>query len=141
MYYVNQTQIEERLKFLSFITAVMEQLAGNWDSANYVKPFAQERALHLAIETVTDVGSLLIDGFMMRDASSYEDIIDILAGEKVCSADVAQTLGELVKLRKALVQDYAGFPREELHPLIPMLPAVLKAFAESVPVFIAKELV
>ena len=30
-----------------------------------------------------DVGNLMIDGFIMRDPGSYEDIIDILIDEKV----------------------------------------------------------
>jgi uncharacterized protein YutE (UPF0331/DUF86 family) len=140
MYYVNLQQIEEKLNFIPFINDILEQLAGSWDSSDFIKQCAQERALHLAIETVTDVGSLLIDGFMMRDASSYEDIIDVLAGEQVFTENVAQTLSELVKLRKPLVQDYVKFPRHELHRLTVELPGVLKAFAESVPLFIKKEL-
>lgn len=140
MYYINHTQIEERLDFIPFINQTLERLAETWDPTDPIKQCAQERALHLAIETVTDVGSLLIDGFMMRDASSYEDIIDILAGEYVFSAEDAAVLTELVKLRKPLVQDYASFPREQLHRLASVLPAVLNSFADSVPRFIKKEL-
>ncbi|WP_248924799.1 DUF86 domain-containing protein [Paenibacillus hamazuiensis] len=141
MYYVNQQQIDERLSFIPWICDVLEKLASGWSETDPIQHCAQERALHLAIETVTDVGSLLIDGFMMRDASSYEDIVDILAGEGVFTQEVAGVLTELVKLRKPMVQEYIGFPREKLQPVTPKLPAVLKRFAEAVPVFIRKEMV
>ncbi|GAA3319942.1 hypothetical protein GCM10020331_028930 [Ectobacillus funiculus] len=34
-----------------------------------------------------DVGNAIIDGFIMRDPGSYEDIIDILVDEKGCTAE------------------------------------------------------
>lgn len=36
-----------------------------------------------------DVGNAVIDGFIMRDPGSYEDIIDILQDEKVISEEKA----------------------------------------------------
>lgn len=145
MYYVNHEQIELRLKFIPTLTDSCERLAAQWETASspdkLLLHFAQERVLHLAIETVTDIGSLLIDAFMMRDASSYEDIVEILEGEGVFEPSVGATLRQLVQLRKPLVQDYAAYPRETLHPLIRELPAILGVFAKAVPVFINKELV
>lgn len=44
---------------------------------------ALERIVHLLIENVLDVGNAMIDGFIMRDPGSYDDIIDILVDEKV----------------------------------------------------------
>ena len=35
------------------------------------------------MESMMDVGNLMIDGFIMRDPGSYEDIIDILVDEKL----------------------------------------------------------
>jgi len=95
--------------------------------------------LHLAGEVVTDAGSLLIDGFLMRDASSYEDIVDILHGEGVLTDELHAPLVELVRLRKPLVQQYARWPRDKLHPLTARLTALLPAFAEAVRSFIARE--
>ncbi|MCS7462217.1 DUF86 domain-containing protein [Paenibacillus doosanensis] len=145
MYYVNHEQINVRLQFLPVLSEACGQLVAQWDqaepSARLLLHLAQERTLHLAIESVTDVGSLLIDAFMMRDASSYEDIIDILAGEGVFDGQVSSILKQLVALRKPLVQDYAAYPREALHPLILALPEALSAFAEAVPAFISREMV
>ncbi|AEI40082.1 DUF86 domain-containing protein [Paenibacillus mucilaginosus] len=147
MYYVNHEQIDTRLAFLPTLTAACRQLeaaawaGGGENGGALLLHLAQERTLYLAIETVTDVGSLLIDAFMMRDASSYEDIVDILAGEGVLEADTAAVLRELVGLRRALTQEYTSVERSGLHPMISRLPAALEAFAERVPAFIRKEVI
>ncbi|MNN31596.1 hypothetical protein D3C81_1452910 [compost metagenome] len=101
--------------------------------------YAEERALHLAIEIVTDVGSYLIDGFIMRDASSYEDIVDILLDEKVIDATLHATLIELVRLRKPLVQDYFAWDRQEVIGLRERLPDVLQDFSAKVLKYLDQE--
>jgi uncharacterized protein YutE (UPF0331/DUF86 family) len=140
MYFVNHEQIEQRLSFIPEIAAAAERLRTAWESDRLLAAFAQERVLHLAIETVTDVGSLLIDAFVLRDASSYEDIMEILQGEQAFSAPVGESLIRLVKLRRPLVQDYISFERKTSHPMVAELPALLAEFADSVKHFIAKEL-
>jgi len=143
MYYVNHEQIEIRLAQLPVLLEACRELQLRWTTSSgseaLLLHMAQERLLHLAIEIVTDVGSLLIDAFMMRDASSYEDIIDILEGEGVFGASVAAVFKDLVQLRRPLVQDYPVLPREGLHPLIARLPEAMQTFAEAVPAFISKE--
>jgi len=140
MYYVNEQQIESRLAFIPTVIKACSALQSSWVNDQITYQFAQERALQLAIEIVTDVGSLMIDGFIMRDASSYEDIIEILQGEKVFGDEVAATLMQLVQLRKPLVQDYASWHRGDYHPLMLALPDLLKRFDQDVRAFIAKEL-
>jgi uncharacterized protein YutE (UPF0331/DUF86 family) len=142
MYFVNHDQIEQRLRFLQVIAEACEQVLGEWEKgeASLHLQFSQERVLHLAIESVTDVGSLLIDAFILRDASSYEDIVDILHGEGAFNVDLAAILIELVKLRKPLTQDYVNWNREALHPLLTQLPQALSEFAVNIRDFMKKEL-
>lgn len=139
MYYVNRTGIDERLACVPDVAQALSELATDW-RGTLLQGLAQERALHLAVEIVTDVGSSLIDGFLMRDASSYEDIIDIIAGESVVPADVAAPLRTLVTLRKPLVQDYAVWARSDLHRLTPELPSLLRRFSEHVREYLRSEL-
>ena len=139
MYYVNREAIEKRLAAIPQLADTLAALSGAWQGT-MLEGLAQERALHLAIEIVTDVGSALIDGFLMRDASSYEDIIDIIAGEDVIPPALAEPLRRLVSLRKPLVQEYFEWPRSELHPLSPELPALLRDFAERVRNYLRREL-
>ncbi|RCW45582.1 DUF86 domain-containing protein [Paenibacillus prosopidis] len=139
MYYVNREQIAVRLDTMPDIASALRALAANWQGS-MMEGLAQERALHLAIEMVTDIGSFLIDGFLMRDASSYEDIIEITGAEGVFPAQMLETLTELVKLRKPLVQDYYKWPRSELHPLTRTLSELLPAFKQSVERYLEREL-
>ncbi|MNV88681.1 hypothetical protein D3C71_1829060 [compost metagenome] len=76
----------------------------------------------------------------MRDASSYEDIIEIIAGEGVITNEVAEPLRRLVLLRKALVQEYELWQRSELHPLTAELPRVLMGFSDQVEKYLREEL-
>ncbi|MDQ0058477.1 DUF86 domain-containing protein [Paenibacillus harenae] len=139
MYYVNREQIAVRLQAVNEIAEALHDVASNWQGT-LLQGLAQERALHLAIETVTDVGSYLIDGFIMRDASSYEDIIEITGEEGVFPANMLGTLIELVKLRRPLVQEYFVWPRSELHPLSVRIADLLPEYKAAVEQYLEREL-
>ncbi|GIP27699.1 hypothetical protein J23TS9_28290 [Paenibacillus sp. J23TS9] len=139
MYYVNQEQIQHRLDAIPQIVQGLTEAAESWDGG-VALGMVQERALHLAIEVVTDVGSYLIDGFIMRDASSYEDIMEINHEEKVFDGEIYSVLLELVSLRKPLAQEYYSWNRSELHRLTPVLPDILNKFAVQVREYIQQEL-
>jgi uncharacterized protein YutE (UPF0331/DUF86 family) len=140
MYFVNEEQIERRFAYMQRLAAASKEITERWRDDDAVLMLSQERALHLAIECVTDVGSLLIDAFILRDASSYEDIIEILRGEGAFEPDTAASLLELVKLRKPLAQDYAELQLGGLHPLTVRLPALLPQVIEQMQAFMSKEL-
>lgn len=140
MYYVNRKQIETILGQIPDISTGLQSVVSERDGG-IVTGLVQERCLHLAIEVVTDVGSCLIDGFIMRDAGSYEDIISIIHEEKVFKdSAIYELLLQLVALRKPLVQDYYSWDRSALHPLTPVLPRVLEQFAEEVQRYLDQEL-
>src|SRR4051794_2574038 len=111
MYFVRNTEIEQRLQFILVIIEAMENIQqvterSGRSGLSLTLLLAQERTLHLAIETVTDIGSMIIDGFLMRDAGSYEDMVEILRQEAVFPQRLAPTLLQLISLRKPLVQEY-----------------------------------
>lgn len=139
MYYVNRAAIGSRLRCIPELAEASAKLAGEW-RGEPLQGLAQERCLHLGLEIVTDVGSFLIDGFMMRDAGSYEDIVGVIAGENVIDETLAGRLRTLVALRRPLVQDYDLWQRERLHPLTAELPELLTAFAEAVKLYLSREL-
>src|SRR5690625_619114 len=80
MYFVNRSEIEAILKNMDeLLNEVKEQ-------NTFSTPLDQlglERLVHVLIESILDVGNMMIDGFIMRDPGSYHDIIDILIDEKV----------------------------------------------------------
>jgi uncharacterized protein YutE (UPF0331/DUF86 family) len=142
MYDINTVEIEARLAFIQDWKQAYEEVcrADYWQESSLVPvvTFAQERLLQLAIEMVTDVASYLIDGYIMRDAGSYEDIIEIMRDEQVVSEPLANQLVELVSLKKDLQQHYLQFPRGVIHPQMAGLATMLEAFKVAVHAFLAK---
>ncbi|WP_238655947.1 DUF86 domain-containing protein [Paenibacillus piscarius] len=140
MYYVNRKQIEVILEQIPDLNEGLRRAASSWDGSTMMG-LMQERCLHLAVEVVTDVGSCLIDGFIMRDAGSYEDIISIIHDEKVLGdSGIYEALTALVALRKPLVQDYYVWNRQALHPMTAGLPEILERFAAEVHRYLDQEL-
>ncbi|MDO3408961.1 DUF86 domain-containing protein [Saccharibacillus sp. CPCC 101409] len=139
MYYVNREQIEKRLLSLPQTIEALRLTAAEWEGS-LLQGMAQERALHLALEAVTDIGSYLIDGFIMRDAGSYEDIVGIIHEETVIDDGLHDVLIRLVRLRRPLVQDYYEWDRNALHPMTMELPAALERFADGVNRYLLREL-
>ena len=111
MYFVDREKIEATLEYLAEkITLFKEQ--GSWESP--LEKAALERVTQMMLEAVLDVGNAMIDGFIMRDPGSYEDIIDILADEKVITDEMGDSLKVLVSYRKVLVQFYTEVSHSEL---------------------------
>lgn len=139
MYDVNQARIENRLSFIPEVNQVLTQVQQKWNG-DLCYAFAQERALVLAIEIVTDVGSDLIDGFMMREAASYTDIVEILIGEEVFPKELGNELIALVEQRDALVRHYVELDRTSVLPVTESLPDYLNQFADAVRTYLKNEL-
>jgi uncharacterized protein YutE (UPF0331/DUF86 family) len=103
MYFVDRKLMEERLNYF-------EEIMGDFSKAGSTETpetrLAVERICHMMIEVIMDVGNQMIDGFIMRDPGSYEDIIHILADEKVLSKEEADALEALIPWRKELLQHY-----------------------------------
>lgn len=141
MYEVRGQLLKQRLAYIDQLLAVCEQLQANFHVSPWhvVDQFASERLMHLAIETVTDISSVLIDAFELREASSYEDMIEILHTELAIDTSLRDMLITLVKLRKKLVQEYMSDMESTIRPLLVLLPPHLVAFREHVERFIEKE--
>jgi uncharacterized protein YutE (UPF0331/DUF86 family) len=91
------------------------------------------------MELVTDVGHMLIDCFMMRDAGSYEDIIVILHEEQVFADTLLETLIDLVKLRTVLVKTSEHRLSLQPHFHLNRFIAAIPQFCQSVEQFVERE--
>jgi uncharacterized protein YutE (UPF0331/DUF86 family) len=112
MYFVDREKIEERLVYLESQIALFS-MKQDWTTP--IEKAALERIAHVMIEVVLDVGNAMIDGFIMRDPGSYEDIVEILIDEKVISSETGKNLKMLVQHRKMLVQAYTEIDHSKLH--------------------------
>jgi uncharacterized protein YutE (UPF0331/DUF86 family) len=137
MYFVDRQKIEEILIYLEKLIALFSK-QGEWSTA--IQQAALERIVQMMLESVIDVGNAMIDGFIMRDPGSYEDIIDILMDEKVVSAETGNTLKRLIAYRKKLVQMYTQIDHLELQKDFAANLEVFSVFASNVREYLVNEL-
>ncbi|MFT9849003.1 DUF86 domain-containing protein [Aneurinibacillus sp. REN35] len=141
MYQVNVEKIEEHLTYLEqvlfYIAPVIQD---SEEAADALTVLALERALHIALETVADVGNYLIDGFIMRDPGSYEDIVDILEDETVVEPEMAESLRYVVNARKMLITTYTDVDRHTVRTMLCTHFSHLQQFPVRVRDYLKKEL-
>ncbi len=119
MYDVDSVRINRQLDILDTCILVIRSLPHSVDVINdsnqsKVNYFALERAIHIAVECIADIGNVLIDGFVMRDPGSYSDIVDILDDEGVLPHDMTEPIQRIVTYRKKLVHMYGEVTTDEL---------------------------
>ncbi len=137
MYFVNREQIEKTLQYMEeHLQIFLEQK--QWETK--MERLALERIIHTLIESVLDVGNMMIDGFIMRDPGSYEDIIDILMDEKVVTTEQGVQLKKFILLRKGLVQYYTTAHELSVIETVDETMDVLNQFPKSVRYYLQNEL-
>lgn len=137
MYFVDREKIEAMLQYLE---RQIHLFLGQKEWSTPVEKAALERLCHMMIECVLDVGNAMIDGFIMRDPGSYEDIIDILMDEKVINAETGECIKTLIQYRKGLVQDYIGVDHSGLQDQFTANQDKLFVFAANVRNYLMNEL-
>ena len=103
MYFVNRSEIEQTVTHIDELITIAQETKS---FASDIEKLGLERVVHVVIESILDVGNMMIDGFIMRDPGSYHDIIDILVDEKVIPAEEEVAYKAVIDLRQMLVQDY-----------------------------------
>ncbi|KAB7707255.1 DUF86 domain-containing protein [Bacillus aerolatus] len=137
MYFVDREKIEETLKFMEVqLSAFAKQQS--WETT--IEQAALERIAHTVIESMLDVGNAMIDGFIMRDPGSYEDIIDILEDEQVIEKETAASLKVVIALRKMLVQQYIAVSHLEVERTFKGNYEALEQFPQKVRQYLINEL-
>ncbi|MDN4492902.1 DUF86 domain-containing protein [Ureibacillus aquaedulcis] len=138
MYFVDRNKISVTLKHLDELIAIFEK-EENW-LQNDITVLALQRIGHNTMEALMDVGNLIIDGFIMRDPGSYEDIIDILLDEKVITAKMEKPLKEVVGLRKMLVREFVEVDNEVVLKVLTSNLGAIKQFSPLVANYLENEL-
>ncbi|MEH7334173.1 DUF86 domain-containing protein [Neobacillus drentensis] len=137
MYFVDRDKMETTLVYLekqiNLFTAQPE-----WSTP--LEKAALERITQMSLEAIFDVGNAMIDGFIMRDPGSYDDIIEILMDERVISQETGNVLKSLIPYRKQLVQDYTEIVHSELKEQFAKSHTALSLFAKNVRDYLTNEL-
>ncbi|MBE4907409.1 DUF86 domain-containing protein [Bacillus luteolus] len=137
MYFVDREKIEQTLLCLESHLDLYHQQP-EWVSS--IERKALERITHIVIEAILDVGNSMIDGFIMRDPGSYEDIIDILEDEKVVNTTHASQLKQVIKMRKNIVQEYLEIDHSEVSQIIKDNESALSSFSANIRSYLENEL-
>ena len=138
MYFVDRKKISNNLEYMDSLINTFEQ-KDQW-LIDDVHKLAVERIANVLIEAIIDVGNSMIDGFIMRDPGSYEDIIDILVDEKVITPEMDLPLKALIGLRRGLVRDILEVNDEELVQVLTANLDAIKEFAPRVNDYLINEL-
>ncbi|HLS66758.1 MAG TPA: DUF86 domain-containing protein [Pseudogracilibacillus sp.] len=136
MYFVNRSEIEEKV---AHIDSLLEEAKKHHFSSR-IEQLGLERLIHVVIESILDVGNLMIDGFIMRDPGSYHDIIDILIDEKVIPAEDETSYKAIIDLRQQLVQHYTTIRHDELKQTLLLNINTLKQFSTHIQTYLTNEL-
>ncbi|MCM3361942.1 DUF86 domain-containing protein [Niallia sp. MER TA 168] len=137
MYFVDREKIDEQLSYYQELIRQFE----NQDTWNtFLEKVALERITHLMIEVILDVGNSMIDGFIMRDPGSYDDIVDILTDERVITTGIAEDMKELILWRKQLVHHYTDIDHQKLASAFAQNMNSIKSLIPSVKDYLIHEL-
>lgn len=143
MYDVDTVKIKRQLDILDSCILVIRSLpqsidVNNRSNQSEINHFALERAVHIAVECIADIGNVLIDGFVMRDPGSYSDIVDILDDEGVLPHDMTEPIQRIVTYRKKLVHLYGEVTMADLDQVgqicreyLPRLRLIIEEYLEK----------
>ena len=138
MYFVDRNKINSTLSHMNSLVFLVEDKK-DWTS-NTIDQLALERIALTIIESIIDVGNSMIDGFIMRDPGSYDDIIDILTDEKVITIEMDEPLKKVIQLRKMLVRDFIDINHDTLSTTLNTHIRSLKEFPIKVEHYLTHEL-
>lgn len=138
MYFVDRNQINKALGHMENLLGIYEKGSGWADDE--IRTLALERIAQVVIESIIDVGNSMIDGFIMRDPGSYEDIIDIMEDERVVTPEMATPLKRVIDLRKMIVREFTEVDVEEINTVLHDTLAELREFPNKVRYYLENEL-
>jgi uncharacterized protein YutE (UPF0331/DUF86 family) len=137
MYFINRQSIIDRIEVMN---AMLNYYDSNSKPSNQTEVLAFERMSQLFIDSILDIGNAMIDGFIMRDPGSYDDIIDILMDEKVITKELGEAIKKLIPIRKHLLQDYTTSITETIMSTFAENISAYKEFPIAVHTYLNKEL-
>jgi len=138
MYFVDRNQISESLNHMENLLELYRNENG-WQQ-DIIHSLALERIANVLIESIIDVGNSMIDGFIMRDPGSYEDIIDIMEDERVITTKMAGPLKQVIELRKMIVREFTKVESETIIEVLNVSMDELLEFPNKVRHYLENEL-
>ncbi|MDX8044740.1 DUF86 domain-containing protein [Gracilibacillus sp. S3-1-1] len=136
MYFVDMRKMNEILDYFDQTLALVKDS----QFQTPIEHFALERISHVLIESMIDIGNMMIDGFIMRDPGSYVDIIHILVDEKVIPAEENDGYEAVINMRKMLVQNFRQIDHDHVSKVIEENMPILARFSSNIRAYLASEM-
>ncbi|MCL6637434.1 MAG: DUF86 domain-containing protein [Alicyclobacillus sp.] len=132
--------VEQRLRLLGERAQWLESLVDNdgWEQ-DVVQLWAAERALHVALECMTDAANAVIDALVMRDPGGYADIIRVLAEEGVVSWSWFDQFEPVLHFRERLVRGYADLQPADVVRAVRQSASLLNVYADSLRQYLGRD--
>lgn len=138
MYFVDRNQVEKALVHIEALLELYKK-EDNWEE-DLIHTLALTRLSHDIIEAIIDVGNTMIDGFIMRDPGSYEDIIDIMDDEKVITESMTTPIKKVIELRQMIVREFIKVDTKVIIATLDNAYEELALFPEKVRHYLENEL-
>lgn len=117
MVFKDQT-VRERLKHLQESLDKLEQLRASPKEellSQFEKYWAAEHGLHLAAETIFDIGNHILAGKFGENPRGYDEIIPKLAEKGVITQALAKRFEKVGGFRNILVHEYMTVDKEKVY--------------------------
>ncbi|MFC4404844.1 DUF86 domain-containing protein [Gracilibacillus xinjiangensis] len=135
MYFVDVNKLDKKLKYFDQKLTLYHDMTYNTE----LDKLALERLAHVLIETILDIGNMMIDGFVMRDPGSYADIITILVDEKVLTQAEEDAYQTLINTRKNLVSDYENVDHASIQLILDKNFKIYEQFSQKIRKYLENE--
>ncbi|MFD1361459.1 DUF86 domain-containing protein [Lentibacillus salinarum] len=136
MYFVDRKKIEGTLIYMDKL--LQEVSKHSFDT--FAEKLYLERTVHMVIEAMLDVGNMMIDGFIMRDPGSFDDIIDILIDEGVLPENEESDYKAIIRLREMVVKAYLQIDHRLLADTLQQHKETLDQFSSRIRHYLDNEL-
>lgn len=137
MYFVDRKEI---IEILHYMDSILDALHTEESFHTFLEKRGLERMAHVLIESVLDVGNLMIDGFIMRDPGGFNDIIDILVDEQVLPRSEQETYKQMIQLRQMVVKNYMSVDHAFIADTLLKNKPVMDMFSTRINTYLDNEL-
>ncbi|WP_217589234.1 DUF86 domain-containing protein [Lentibacillus saliphilus] len=137
MYFVERKKIDDLLEYIDSLLVLFDRGKA---FETEIDQLALERLTQMLIESMLDVGNMMIDGFIMRDPGSYHDIIHIMVDEGVLPEADKDGYIAVIDLRKMVVQDYVTIDHELIFQVLAKYRQRLGTFSTYIKTYLNNEL-
>jgi len=130
-------KLENMKKYVDFLKSY-KGITKEKLSQDYVLRSAIERNFQLALESVLDIGEIIISMKDLEKPEEYKDIIEVLGKENILPMDFAERFAPAAGFRNILVHKYTEVDIDELYEHLKQDLSDFDFYADCVAKFIKK---